>query len=114
MSIPFGKYCLSNPFVFSLLPFMFFYSPSLLLQGGDWLRIAHYAATAIIDVYLLAGALQRWFLGPMALLPRLLLLTGLVLLVAGGLMTDLLGVAPAGAVAAWQLRARRIARPRHA
>jgi TRAP transporter 4TM/12TM fusion protein len=97
-----------------LVPFMFFYSPSLLLQGDDWVRIVHYSVTAIIGVYLLAGALQRWFLGPLTLLPRLLLLTGSVLLVAGGLMTDLLGVALAGAVAAWQLRARRMARPRHA
>ena len=89
-----------------LVPFMFFYSPSLLLQGDDWVKIGHYAATAIIGVYLLAGALQRWFLGPLALLPRLLLLTGSVLLVAGGLMTDLFGVTLAVAVAAWQLRAR--------
>jgi TRAP transporter 4TM/12TM fusion protein len=89
-----------------LVPFMFFYSPSLLLQGDDWVKIGHYAVTAIIGVYLLAGALQKWFLGPLALLPRLLLLTGSVLLVAGGLMTDLLGVALAVAVAAWQLRAR--------
>jgi TRAP transporter 4TM/12TM fusion protein len=42
-----------------LVPFMFFYSPSLLLQGDDWVRIAHYAASAIIGVYLLAGALRR-------------------------------------------------------
>ena len=44
-----------------LVPFMFFYSPSLLLQGGDWLRIAHYAGTAIIGVYLLAGACSAGF-----------------------------------------------------
>jgi TRAP transporter 4TM/12TM fusion protein len=97
-----------------LVPFMFFYSPSLLLQGDDWVRIAHYAATAIIGVYLLAGALQRWFLGPLTLLPRLLLLTGSVLLVAGGLMTDLVGLALAGAVAVWQLRVGRAAQPRRA
>jgi TRAP-type uncharacterized transport system fused permease subunit len=97
-----------------LVPFMFFYSPSLLLQGGDWVKIVHYAVTAIVGVYLLAGALQRWFLGPLTWLPRVLLLSGSVLLVAGGLMTDLLGLAIAGAVAAWQLRARRLARPRRA
>ena len=58
--------------------------------------------------------MQRWFLGPLGLLPRLLLLTGSVLLVAGGLMTDLIGLGLAVAVAVWQLRVGRVAQPRRA
>ncbi len=85
-----------------LVPFMFFYSPSLLLQGGDWVRIVHYAVTAIVGVYLLAGSLQRWFLGPLKRIPMLLLLAAAVLLVAGGLITDLIGLGLAVAVGAWQ------------
>ncbi len=90
-----------------LVPFMFFYSPALLLQGGDWLRIAHYAGTALVGVYLLAGGLQQWFLGPLRLLPRLLLLTAAVLLVAGGLITDLIGLGLAAVVVGWQVAQRR-------
>ena len=41
-----------------LVPFMFFYSPALLLQGDDWGQIIHYAITALIGVYLLAASLQ--------------------------------------------------------
>ena len=74
-----------------LVPFMFFYSPALLMQGDDWLKIAHYALTAIAGVYLLAGALQRWFLGPIERLPRLVLLVSALLLVKGGLTTDMIG-----------------------
>jgi TRAP transporter 4TM/12TM fusion protein len=75
-----------------LVPFMFFYSPSLLLQGGDWVKIAHYAVTAIVGVYLLAGSLQRWFAGPLDGLPRWLLFIASVLLVSGGLVTDVVGL----------------------
>jgi TRAP transporter 4TM/12TM fusion protein len=39
-----------------LVPFMFFYSPALLMQG-DWSQILHYGATACVGVYLLAGSL---------------------------------------------------------
>jgi TRAP-type uncharacterized transport system fused permease subunit len=90
-----------------LVPFMFFYSPSLLLQGGDWVRITHYAGTALVGVYLLAGGLQQWFLGPLRLLPRMLLLAAAVLLVAGGLVTDLIGLGLAVVVVGWQLAQRR-------
>jgi TRAP transporter 4TM/12TM fusion protein len=85
-----------------LVPFMFFYSPALLLQGGDWVQIAHYAFTALVGVYLLAASLQRWFLGLLATIPRLALLCAAVLLVAGGLVTDLIGLGLAAAVALWQ------------
>ena len=75
-----------------LVPFMFFYSPSLLLQGDDWVKIAHYAVTAIVGVYLLAASLQRWFVGPLDGLPRWLLFIASVLLVSGGLVTDVVGI----------------------
>ena len=90
-----------------LVPFMFFYSPALLLQGGDWVRIAHYAFTALVGVFLLAASLQQWFLGLLATVPRLALLCAAVLLVAGGLVTDLIGLGLAVAVALWQLARRR-------
>jgi TRAP-type uncharacterized transport system fused permease subunit len=94
-----------------LVPFMFFYSPSLLLQGDDWVRIAHYATTALLGVYLLAGGLQRWFFGPVATLPRWLLLAAAVLLVTGGWVTDLIGAALAVGILAWQLGRRRHQKP---
>ncbi len=85
-----------------LVPFMFFYSPSLLLQGDDWVKIGHYAVTAIAGVYLLAGSLQRWFLGPIEGLPRWLLFVAALLLVSGGLETDLAGLGLAAAILIFQ------------
>lgn len=90
-----------------LVPFMFFYSPSLLLQGDDWVRIAHYAVTALLGVYLLAGGLQQWFFGPLRRVPRVLLLAAAVLLVTGGWVTDLIGALIAVGVLGWQLTQQR-------
>jgi TRAP transporter 4TM/12TM fusion protein len=86
-----------------LVPFMFFYSPELLLQGDDWGRIIHFATTALIGVYLLAASLQSWFFGPVNQVMRLILLAASLLLITGGLMTDLAGVGLAAVAIAWQL-----------
>ncbi len=89
-----------------IVPFMFFYSPALLMQG-DWVQIVHYTATACIGVYVLAAALQGWYFGLIGLLPRIVLFTCALLLIYGGLWTDIAGLVPAGLLAAWQLSRRR-------
>jgi TRAP transporter 4TM/12TM fusion protein len=45
-----------------IVPFMFFYSPLLLLKG-DWASVTQAAATAILGVVLLACASEGWFRG---------------------------------------------------
>ena len=64
----------------------------MLLQGGDWVQIAHHAFTALVGVYLLTASLLQWFPGPLATVPRMVLLCASVLPVAGGLVTDLIGL----------------------
>jgi TRAP transporter 4TM/12TM fusion protein len=85
-----------------LVPFMFFYSPALLMQGGDWVQIVHYAITALIGVYLLAASLQAWYFGKADKPLRAVLLAGSLLLISGGLMTDLIGIGLAIIAAVWQ------------
>mgnify|MGYP005840546047 CR=1 FL=1 len=85
-----------------VVPFMFFYSPELLMQG-EWVQIIHYALTACAGVYLLAAALQAWYFGPVNLLTRLLLVVASLLLISGGLVTDILGLVPAALFAAWRI-----------
>ena len=85
-----------------LVPFMFFYSPALLMQG-DVTQIIHYGLTACAGVYLLAAALQSWYFGPIGLVLRLLLFASSVLLISGGLVTDILGLVPAGLLAAYRI-----------
>ncbi len=45
-----------------------------------------------MGVYLLAASLLQWFLGPLATVPRMVLLCAAMLPVAGGLVTDLIGL----------------------
>jgi TRAP transporter 4TM/12TM fusion protein len=78
-----------------IVPFMFFYSPALLMEG-DWPIILRAVVTAMIGVYLLAAGLQSWFFGPVAFWMRVLLVIAALLMIEGGLMTDLLGVAIVG------------------
>jgi TRAP transporter 4TM/12TM fusion protein len=94
-----------------LVPFMFFYSPALLAQG-DWTQIVHYGLTALAGVYLLAAALQAWYFGPVNWLIRAFLFTCSLLLISGGLVTDVLGLAPAILLAVWRIVRKPVAKPR--
>lgn len=89
-----------------IVPFMFFYSPALLMQG-DWSQVLHYSATACIGVYLLAASLQRWYFGPTNRLMQVILFACSLLLIYGGLATDLAGLIPAMLLAIWQYSRRR-------
>jgi len=75
-----------------IVPFNFFYAPALLMQG-ETLSIVHVAVTACVGVYLLACALQGWFLGRAAgMVVRAGLLIASLLLIEGQLVTDVLGI----------------------
>lgn len=85
-----------------IVPFMFFYSPALLMDGS-WVEILRVAITAGLGIYLLAAAVQAWFLnGRVNLVQRSMLLAAALSMIAGGWMTDLLGIALGGLVFAWQ------------
>ena len=90
-----------------IVPFMFFYSPALLAQG-DWTQVLHYGATACVGVYLLACSLQAWYFGPIALPFRVVLFAGSLLLIYGGVATDITGFAVAMLLAIWQYTRRKV------
>lgn len=75
-----------------IVPFMFFYSPGLLMQG-EWLVIARNVVTALFGVYLLAGAVVGYFKGPLTWYARLPLVVAAILMISGTLVTDLIGIA---------------------
>ena len=88
-----------------IVPFMFFYSPALLMDG-TWTQIVRVAITAGVGIYLLAAAVQGWFLNGIAnLVQRVLLLAAALSMIAGGWMTDLAGLGIGGLVFAWQAAA---------
>jgi TRAP-type uncharacterized transport system fused permease subunit len=57
-----------------LVPYLFVYSPMLLLEGPQTIRIIISVITAVIGVVFLAGAIQGWFIKFLSYPLRLLLL----------------------------------------
>jgi TRAP transporter 4TM/12TM fusion protein len=74
-----------------IVPFMFFYSPALLMIG-EWTEIVHVLVTAALGIYLLAAGVQGWLLGPLNLGLRVLLLGGALSMIAGGWVSDGIGL----------------------
>jgi len=90
-----------------IVPFMFFYSPALLMDG-HWWEILRVVITASIGIYLLAAAVQGYFMsGRTNVLQRLILLLAALAMIAGGWMTDLLGIGLGSIVLTTQLVASR-------
>ncbi|NNG03498.1 MAG: TRAP transporter fused permease subunit, partial [Inquilinus sp.] len=84
-----------------IVPFMFFYSPAMLMEG-DWTLILHVFVTALIGVYALSAAVQGWFFGALPVLLRVALLVAAVLMIKGGWATDLTGVGIALGIGVFQ------------
>ncbi len=75
-----------------IVPFMFFYSPTLLGQG-EWLEIAQPLITATIGVCLLACATEGWLAGRLAIPLRVALAAGALCLMMPEPITDGIGLA---------------------
>lgn len=76
-----------------IVPFMFYYSPELLLLSGSTVDIIIASITALIGVYLLSAAVQSWFFGKKAIwYTRILLLAAALLFMLSGLQTDLIAL----------------------
>ena len=85
-----------------IVPFMFAYSPGMLLEPSPdanilgiaiagWLRIVQLIITACFGVYLLTSAVQGWFSGRLNPLFRALLLVGALCMIEGSFLTDVIG-----------------------
>ena len=86
-----------------IVPFMFFYSQEILMVGAA-VNIALVFVTATVGVYFMASAVQGWFMGRLNPVFRLALLVGAVLMIEGGIDTDVIGVAIASAVGLYQYK----------
>ncbi len=90
-----------------VVPFMFFYSQALLMQG-EWYEVLHVFLTACLGIYLLASAVQGWFFGVIPGALRAFLLAAGVAMIAGGWMSDVIGL---GAAAIGFLLQRHVLAP---
>ncbi|WP_430514058.1 TRAP transporter permease [Pannonibacter phragmitetus] len=86
-----------------VVPFMFFYSQAMLMQG-TWMEVLHVFVTASIGIYMLAAAVQGWYFGKLASVLRVVLLIGALCMIQGGLISDLAGLAIGVALLAYQKR----------
>jgi TRAP transporter 4TM/12TM fusion protein len=95
-----------------IVPFMFFYSPAMLMNPADaqifgmdvpgWLRIVQVSLTATVGVCLLASAVQGYFFGRINIVLRVILLVGALCMIEGGGLTDLIGLAIGAALFFYQ------------
>lgn len=89
-----------------VVPFMFFYSAPMLMQG-TWLQNLHGFATAALGIFLLASAIQGWFFGTVSTVLRVLLLGAALAMISGGWVSDIIGLIVAALVFAWQKKLLR-------
>lgn len=86
-----------------IVPFMFFYSPAMLMEGS-WLQIARVGVTATMGIVLLSATVQAWFFGPVKVWQRAVMLIGALCMIYGGIYTDLAGIAIAAGLIVMQRR----------
>lgn len=76
-----------------IIPFMFFFSPQLLLQESFLSTTIISVLTACLGVYLLAASVQSWFLKKqLNFVGRIILFVAAILLILTGIITDLLAI----------------------
>ena len=94
-----------------IVPFMFFFSPVLLMQG-TWPEIIQAGITASIGVLFLGAGTEGWARGLLSLPLRVGMVIAALLCIHPGTVTDLIGLALGGLIYAWQVLHYR--RQRHA
>jgi len=95
-----------------VVPYMFVYSPEILLLSGDPLDQALAVATALVGIVFLSAGVSGYFFGHAVLLERIALVAASVLLVFHHPLLDLLGLGVAALVAtAQRLRRSRTSAP---
>lgn len=91
----------------ALVPFVFVFSPSLLLvtEGFTWSSFALAFFGAVLGILSLSAALTNWLLAPLNVFERIILVIGAFLLIAPEPISSAIGVVILGLVALKQWRA---------
>ena len=93
----------------ALVPFMFVFSPSLLLVTDDFTLSAFLLAFtgAVLGILSLSAAITNWLRGPLMAIERVLLTLAAFLMIAPELISTLIGAALLGGVTLRQVLANR-------
>jgi TRAP transporter 4TM/12TM fusion protein len=90
-----------------LIPYVFAFSPALLLIDTTPIQVAQIIITSLIGMLGIGAAMEAYFLTHANKVERLLLLVGGLLLIDPGIITDLIGIGLIAAVFLYQLRMNR-------
>lgn len=85
-----------------IIPFMFIFSPQLLMISAPWYDIIRMAITALIGMFGVAMALQKFYESKLNILQQLMAFAGGLLLIHPGLYTDIMGIGLVALVILWQ------------
>ena len=85
-----------------LVPYIFVYSPQMLMLNARWHEIVLIALTAIIGMYGVGMAVEKYWESRLNLIQQLMALAGGLMLIIPGLVTDGAGIALIGGVLLWQ------------
>ncbi|MDO8720776.1 MAG: TRAP transporter fused permease subunit [Syntrophales bacterium] len=86
-----------------LVPFFFCYNPELLLIGKP-INILLAAISALIGVIALSAGLEGWLFKKLNIILRIFLITGAVMMIYPGLLTDIVGICLIILVGVWQIK----------
>lgn len=90
-----------------ILPFLFFYGPPILLQGGAF-EIAWAAVSGFAGTFCIAAGVVGYLLGSLAFWSRVLLVVAGIAMMNPGVWTDLFGVVAVAIVGAAMLARKRL------
>ena len=85
------------------IPYLFVYSPQLMMLSGTWYEILWATATGCIGCFCLGGAMIGFYKTNLRIYERIPLLAAAILLVSSGLVTDAIGIGILVVVYALQL-----------
>ena len=85
-----------------IIPFVFAYSPSLLLIDTVWYEVILLSITAAIGIFGVAAGLSGYFYTNMNLFERLITMAGGLILIIPGVLTDVIGIGLVGLAFLWQ------------
>jgi TRAP transporter 4TM/12TM fusion protein len=90
-----------------VVPYIFAYSPELLMINATPVTIAIVAVTAVIGVISLAAAVEGYLISEISMINRAILFAGALLLMIPGLPTDIIGFVIFGGIVAYKKSQKR-------
>lgn len=85
-----------------LVPYIFVYSPQMLMLNAQWHEVVLIAVTALIGMFGVGMAIEKYWESKLNVIQQLMALAGGLLLIIPGLITDIVGFLLIALVVIWQ------------